>query len=99
MDPIDTVSARLDAALTRLENAIDTLIAKQRQASGDPAMAAQLAELGVERDKLRAALDSTQRQYEDLRSVSEAASSRLDETIGHVRILLEDGDGPSHGSH
>jgi Tfp pilus assembly protein PilO len=99
MDPLETAIGRLDAAMDRLDSAATRLIESRGESDDKSEAAAELEALRGERDRLRTALDAAKRQNENLRSISQAVSSRLDDTIGRVRVLLEDGDGPSHGSH
>jgi len=73
MSRLDDAEIRLSAAIDRLEAAL----ARAPRDSGDPEMAAALAQARTE--------------YAALRERADAAGGRLDETIGRLRAILDDG--------
>jgi hypothetical protein len=87
MATFDDARRRFEAAVERLEAAAEAAIAARR-AHADPAIAAQLAAVRADRDRLAAELADLQRRHDALRSVADAASQRLDGTIERVRALI-----------
>ncbi len=85
MTNMDTATLRLDAALQRLEGALDTLLSR----TGDPATTkAELTALIEDRVKLAEELDSSLARENDLQTLADEASVALGAAISEVRAAL-----------
>ena len=85
MSDIDRESRRLDAALKRLEGAVDALLAR----AGDPdVVAAEIAALVSDREKLAEELDASLAREQELQALADEASTALGAAIEEVRAAL-----------
>lgn len=85
MSDIDRETDRLDAALKRLESAVDALLAR----AGDPdVVAAEIAALVSDRERLAEELDSSLARETELQSLADEASTALGAAIEEVRAAL-----------
>jgi chromosome segregation ATPase len=95
MKEMDSAAGRLDAALKRLEVALDAHLNR----AGDPAaLRAEIAALVSDRSRLAAELDETLAREQELQQLADAASDALGAAIQEVRAALgpeekEPGDG------
>ncbi len=78
MSVVDDANLRLDAALSRLESALQTHLAAPDQASAAEA----------ERLRLEQEMTSVRSEFANLKETSVAVSQRLDAAIGKVKNLL-----------
>ncbi len=79
MSAPDEVNRRLDAALTRLESAIETRLAAQESAAAD-----------AERTKLEQEMAAVRNECTHLKETSAAVSQRLDAAIGKIKGILDE---------
>ena len=85
MTELDPSARRLDAALTRLEGALDSLMSR----TGDPAvMRAELAALAEDRARMAEELDGSLAREEELQALADEASEALGAAIEEVRAAL-----------
>ena len=85
MTDLDPSARRLDAALTRLEGALDSLMSR----TGDPAvMRAELAALAEDRARMAEELDGSLAREEELQALADEASEALGAAIEEVRAAL-----------
>lgn len=85
MSDIDRETDRLDAALKRLEGAVDALLAR----AGDPdVVAAEIAALVSDRERLAEELDSSLARETELQALADEASTALGAAIEEVRAAL-----------
>ena len=85
MSDIDRETDRLDAALKRLEGAVDALLAR----AGDPdVMAAEIAALVGDRERLAEELDASLARETELQALADEASTALGAAIEEVRAAL-----------
>ncbi|MFN3608457.1 MAG: DUF4164 domain-containing protein [Hyphomonas sp.] len=95
MNEMDSAALRLDAALKRLEGALEAHLTR----AGDPgALKAEIAALAEDRARLAEALDSTLAREQELQALADEASEALGAAIKEVRAALspedeEPGDG------
>ncbi len=80
MSKLSDANARLDAAMARLDEAVE----------GHRARAAQSADAGAENEQLRTQLEKLQSDFDTLRETSGTVSSRLDAAIGRLRTMLDE---------
>ncbi len=73
MSEVETASARLSAAIDRLE----TVLAAAPDASG-----------AAERDSLRDELSTVRAEYDALVEITETVSAGLDASIGRIKAVL-----------
>ena len=86
MSDIDQETRRLDAALKRLEGAVDALLAR----TGDPdVVAAEIAALVSDRERLAEELDSSLAREKELQALADEASTALGAAIEEVRAALD----------
>ncbi|MEZ5997402.1 MAG: DUF4164 family protein [Hyphomonas sp.] len=85
MSDIDREAGRLDAAIKRLEGAIDTLLSR----AGNPdVVKAEIAALVADREHLAEQLDSSLAREEELQALADEASAALGAAIEEVRAAL-----------
>lgn len=85
MTDLDPSARRLDAALKRLEGALDSLMSR----TGDPAvMRAELAALAEDRARMAEELDGSLAREEELQALADEASEALGAAIEEVRAAL-----------
>ncbi|HRX75197.1 MAG: DUF4164 family protein [Hyphomonas sp.] len=85
MSDINRESRRLDAALKRLEGAVDALLAR----AGDPdVVAAEIAALVSDRERLAEELDASLARETELQALADEASTALGAAIEEVRAAL-----------
>ena len=85
MNEIKSASDRLDAALARLEGAIDTLMSR----TGDPDVKnAELEALVADRAKLAEELDASLAREKELQALADEASAALGSAIDEVRAVI-----------
>ncbi|MCA8902910.1 MAG: DUF4164 domain-containing protein [Hyphomonas sp.] len=85
MSNIDPEALRLDAALKRLEGAIDTLLSR----AGNPdVVKAEIAALNADRERLAEELDASLAREQELQSLADEASEALGAAIEEVRAAL-----------
>ena len=85
MTDLDPSARRLDAALPRLEGALDSLMSR----TGDPAvMRAELAALAEDRARMAEELDGSLAREEELQALADEASEALGAAIEEVRAAL-----------
>lgn len=75
MSTVDDASQRLDAALSRLESALDARLASQSDAAG-------------ERGQLEQEMTAVRSEFASLKETSAAVSQRLDAAIGAIKGIL-----------
>ncbi|MEL6473435.1 MAG: DUF4164 family protein [Pseudomonadota bacterium] len=86
MTSIDDAAAQLDAALTRLEGALDSYFSR----AGDPAVARQEVDaLAADRARLASELDASVARERELQALADEASEALGAAIQEVRAALE----------
>lgn len=90
MTRLTDASKRLDAALARLEGALDSLI--ERVSSPDAA-ARELEALLADRARLAGELDSALEREAELQALADEASTALGSAIEEVRAALVQGGG------
>ena len=78
--PLAAASARLEAALERLDETVAARLAAERSGA---------APTGAD-EEVRAALDAARAENERLQSLAATVSQRLDGTIARLRRVLED---------
>lgn len=85
MTQLDTSLQQLDAALTRLEGSLDTLLSR----TGNPATSqAELAALIEDRVQLAEELDASLAREKELQTLADEASAALGAAIAEVRAAL-----------
>jgi hypothetical protein len=85
MSDINRESRRLDAALKRLEGAVDALLSR----AGDPdVVAAEIAALVADRERLAEELDASLARETELQALADEASTALGAAIEEVRAAL-----------
>ena len=85
MTDLDPSARRLDAALQRLEGALDSLMSR----TGDPAvMRAELAALAEDRARMAEELDASLAREAELQALADEASEALGAAIEEVRAAL-----------
>jgi hypothetical protein len=85
MSDIDRESRRLDAAIRRLEGAVDALLAR----AGDPdVVAAEMSALITDRERLAEELDASLGRETELQALADEASTALGAAIEEVRAAL-----------
>lgn len=95
MKEMDSAAARLDAALKRLEVALEAHLTR----AGDPAaLRMEIMALAEDRSRLAEELDEALAREEELQSLADEASEALGSAIQEVRAALapedrEPGDG------
>lgn len=86
MSEIDPAIEKLDAALRRLEGAVDGLMAR----AGEPeTIKAELAALQSDRERLAAELDDSLGREQELQVLADEASAALGSAIEEVRAALD----------
>ena len=94
MSEIDPAIRQLENALTRLEGALDSLMAR----AGDPdVVKAELAALVSDRAKLAEELDASLAREHELQILADEASAALGSAIEEVRAAIGRGEGQSGG--
>ena len=88
MSAIDQAQARLDAALDRLERALETRRQSEGQAA-DTALAAEVEGMRAECESLRERLAAAEARHEQLKGAMAAMGTRLDAAIGELDSLIE----------
>ncbi|MFN3912883.1 DUF4164 family protein [Hyphomonas sp.] len=89
MTDLDPAAARLDAALQRLEAALEAHLLR----SGNPAaLRAEIDALCADRANLAEALDQSLAREQELQSLADEASLALGAAIDEVRAALGPGD-------
>ncbi len=88
MSAIDQAQARLDAALDRLERALETRKASADQAT-DTALAAEVEGMRTECESLRERLAAAETRHEQLKGAMAAMGTRLDAAIGELDNMIE----------
>ncbi|MFT5180289.1 MAG: hypothetical protein ACI8S3_000162 [Alphaproteobacteria bacterium] len=78
MSVVDDANLRLDAALSRLEQALQTHLAAPDKASAAEA----------ERSRLEQDMNSVRSEFASLKETSAVVSQRLDAAIGKVKNML-----------
>ena len=85
MTELDPAAARLDAALTRLEAALEAHLLR----AGNPAaLRAEIAALATDRVNLAEALDQSLAREQELQALADEASLALGSAIEEVRAAL-----------
>ena len=85
MSDLDPAAARLDAALQRLEAALESHLLR----SGNPeALRAEIAALVTDRARLAEELDQSLAREKELQSLADEASLALGSAIAEVRAAL-----------
>lgn len=85
MNEIDPAIRKLDAALTRLEGALDSLMAR----AGDPdVVKAELAALVSDRARIAEELDASLARERELQVLADEASAALGSAIEEVRAAI-----------
>jgi hypothetical protein len=85
MTELDPSARRLDAALKRLEGALDSLMSR----TGDPAVTrAELAALAEDRIRMAEELDASLAREAELQALADEASEALGAAIEEVRAAL-----------
>lgn len=85
MTELDPSVRRLDAAIKRLEGALDSLMSR----TGDPAVTrAELAALVEDRARMAEELDASLAREEELQALADEASEALGAAIEEVRAAL-----------
>lgn len=85
MNTIEQSIGELDAAVSRLERAVDRLFER----SGDPGVARrQMAAMMTSRDDLAAKLDASLAREAELKILADEASEALGSAIAEVRAVL-----------
>ena len=85
MAKIEQARRRIEAALDRLEAAVEHAAAAGPAGGGGAA--GELDGVRADRDRLAAELASLQQRYDDLKALTERATRRLDQTIERVRAM------------
>jgi hypothetical protein len=85
MSRLDDALARFDAALHRLDEAVDTRLAKPNAL---PGVAAELGALKEERARLVARIAGLEAESRNLAGLTEEVEDRLDGTIAEIREVL-----------
>ncbi|KCZ54257.1 hypothetical protein HY29_15105 [Hyphomonas beringensis] len=94
MSEIDPAIRQLENALTRLEGALDSLMAR----AGDPdVVKAELAALVSDRAQLADELDASLARERELQILADEASAALGSAIEEVRAAIGRGEGQSGG--
>ena len=94
MSEIDPAIRQLENALTRLEGALDSLMAR----AGDPdVVKAELAALVSDRAQLADELDASLARERELQILADEASEALGSAIEEVRAAIGRGEGQSGG--
>lgn len=89
MSENDGHKARLEQAVTRLEEALDEVMKKAATGAGESSeLARQVQILTAENESLRNDLASSHSQHEQLRQTTDAVSARLDATIAGLTKML-----------
>lgn len=86
MAKIEQARRRIEAALDRIEAAVEHAAAAGPDGGGGAT--GELDGVRADRDRLAAELASLQQRYDDLKSLTERATLRLDQTIERVRGML-----------
>jgi ABC-type transporter Mla subunit MlaD len=90
MTEIDPSARRLDAALKRLEGALDSLMSR----TGDPVVTrAELSALVADRARMAEELDGSLAREEELQALADEASEALGAAIAEVRAALGQDEG------
>ena len=92
MSEIDPAARRLEEALSKLESALDSLMAR----AGDPdVVKAELAALVADRASMAEELDASLAREKELQVLADEASTALGSAIEEVRAAIgrEDGQG------
>ncbi len=85
MSEIDRETARLDAALKRLEGVVEGLLAR----AGDPeTIKAEIAALVTDRQRMAEDLDAALAREKELQALADEASGALGAAIEEVRAAL-----------
>lgn len=85
MNTIEQSTGELDAAVSRLERAVDRLFER----SGDPGVARrQIAAMMADRDDLADKLDASLAREAELKILADEASEALGSAIAEVRAVL-----------
>ena len=85
MNTIEQSAGELDAAVSRLERAVDRLFER----SGDPSVARrQIAAMMADRDDLADKLDASLAREAELKILADEASEALGSAIAEVRAVL-----------
>ncbi len=87
MSTAQTARKRLEKALDRLQAAATRMKERSR---ADEELEGKVDALRTEQERLTAALLKARNEYDALQHVNETVSSRLDETIGQLKRVLED---------
>lgn len=86
MDPIESAATQLDSALSRLEDAVESLMER----AGDPAVTRRELDAMVDdRDRLANELDNSLARERELQKLADEASEALGAAIDEVRAALE----------
>lgn len=95
MNEMDSAAARLDAALKRLEVALEAHLTR----AGDPAtLRAEIAALTRDRSRLAEELDGALAREKELQELADVASEALGTAILEVRAALDPAEkGPGDG--
>lgn len=95
MSDDDKHKARLEQAVTRLEEALGEVMKKAgggaaaNTAGEHDELAQRIQNLTAENESLRAELAAARGQHDELRQTTEAVSDRLDATIGELTKMLD----------
>lgn len=95
MSDDDKHKARLEQAVTRLEEALGEVMNKAgggaaaNTAGEHDELAQRIQNLTAENESLRAELAAARGQHDELRQTTEAVSDRLDATIGELTKMLD----------
>lgn len=90
MSEDDKHKARLEEAVTRLEEALSEVMKKAAAGTGDGGeLARQVQILTAENESLRNELASANDRHEKFRRTTEAVSDRLDATIAGLTKMLD----------
>ena len=94
MKEMDSAARQLDAALKRLEVALEAHLAR----AGDPArLRAEINALVRDRAKLAEELAETKAREQELQALADEASEALGSAIEEVRAALGTPEEPGHG--
>ncbi|MBY9065814.1 DUF4164 domain-containing protein [Hyphomonas sp. WL0036] len=86
MEEMDSAATRLDAALKRLEVALEAHLAR----AGDPALLrAEISALVLDRAQIAGQLDEALAREQELQALADEASEALGSAIEEVRAALE----------
>ena len=94
MSKADSIRERMEAALNRIETAVEKAEKRREAASGlgelDPGAAAErVATAEADSARLQGELEILEGNHAALREITDTVSERLDSAIGELRAVLE----------